>query len=68
MPKSGPHIPIGRGAVLRRYQKKYKVGGITFDDSSLSLKGVTDKRVQTERALEKKLLLKGKRTAAKRRR
>jgi hypothetical protein len=55
------------GAVDRRYQRKYKVGGITFDDNSISFKGVKDRRDETEAIATLKMLLKGKRLAGIRR-
>ena len=55
------------GAVDRRYQRKYRVGGITFDDNSISFKGVKDKRDETEAIALMKMLMRGKRLAGVRR-
>lgn len=55
------------GSVERRYKRKYKVGGITFDDNAISFKGVKDRRDETEAVALMRLLLKGKRLAGVRR-
>lgn len=62
-------MSYGDGAVLRRYKKKYPVAGtgIKFDDNSLSFKGVSDKRNETEWAFDKMMLRKAKRAAGKKR-
>lgn len=54
-----------KGAIKRRLSKRYKVGGITFDDDKLDFSGVVDKR-RSDQMLDTDFIMKGKKIAARR--